>query len=281
MSLETAQKLIQSHLELPTLPQVVARINALVDDPDVGVREIGAAVAEDAPIAAKVLKIANSAYFGLREKVVSTEHATAVLGIRMLRTVAMQASVIKRYEHLRGADDFNFEELWRHSILTGQVCAALAARCRARIALAPEEFHVVGLLHDMGKILLLESRPAEFLAVVAESRASGRPLHVAEMAAFAFHHGHIGALIARQWGLPSLLSDAIQYHHGPREAVMADPAVALVAIVNLMVHEVESGQADEAQALFDANVCTLLGLRAEDAVEIARAAEVWRQQIQV
>jgi HD-like signal output (HDOD) protein len=119
-------------VELPTLPQVVAKINALVEDPDVGVREIGAAVAEDAPIAAKVLKIANSAYFGLREKVISTEHATAVLGIRMLRTVAMQASVLRQYDHVTGGSDFDCRHLWKHAILTGQVSAALASRCKAR-----------------------------------------------------------------------------------------------------------------------------------------------------
>ena len=281
MSTNAAQDLVQQSLELPTLPQVVAKINALVDDPDVGVREIGAAVGEDAPIAAKVLKIANSAYFGLREKVVSTEHATAVLGIRMLRTVAMQASVISQFEHLRANEDFSLEQQWKHSILTGQVCAALAARCRARIGLAPEEFQVVGLLHDIGKILLLEGKGDEFLEVAREARRGGVPQHSVEEQAFGFHHGHVGALVAQSWGLPKPVTEAIQFHHGPREALVSDPTVALVALVNLLAHQVEHGDLDAARAVFDRKSRHLLGLRPEEIAEIAVLAQAWLSGIQV
>lgn len=281
MTTSAAEQLIQGNVELPTLPQVVAKINALVDDPDVGVREIGAAVAEDAPIAAKVLRIANSAYFGLREKVISTEHATAVLGVRMLRTVAMQASVVSRYDHLRHLSEFNLEQLWRHSILNGQVCALLAARSRARIGLAPEEFQVVGLLHDVGKVLLLESKPEEYLACAREAHDSGVPVFAVEERFFGFHHGQIGALIAQQWGLPQLLSNAIRYHHGPREALLADPTVALVALVNLLVHEVEHGEADKAGAVFDSAACSLLCVRPDDVAGIVDQACLLLPQIQI
>ena len=160
MTFHQADELIRNNINLPTLPQVVAKINSLVDDPDVGTREIGAAVSEDAPIAAKVLKIANSAYYGLRETVLSTEHASAVLGVRQLRTIAMQASVISQFEHLKQST-FDIDGLWRHSIVTGHACAAVARRCRARIGLAPDEFHVVGLLHDMGKILKVSQEVSE------------------------------------------------------------------------------------------------------------------------
>ncbi len=196
MSTITAEELIRANVAIPTLPQVVARINALVDDPDVGVREIGAAVAEDAPIAASVLRLANSARYGLREKVLSTEHATAVLGVRMLRTIAMQASVVSRYDHLRGQADFNLEALWRHSILDGFACSLLATRSRARIELSPEEFQVVGLLHDVGKVLLLESSAEVYLACMREARERGVAEFRAEEARFGFHHGEVGALIA-------------------------------------------------------------------------------------
>ena len=133
MAQHDTDSLIRSHLTLPTLPTVVAKINSLVDDPDVGTREIGQAVAEDAPIAAKVLKIANSAYYGLRETILSTEHASAVLGVRQLRTIAMQASVISQFEHLKRSA-FDIDQLWRHSIATGHACAGIARNCRAASA---------------------------------------------------------------------------------------------------------------------------------------------------
>lgn len=77
------------------------------------------------------------------------------------------------------------------------------------------------------------------------------------------------------------MSDAIEFHHGPREALLADPSVALVALVNLMVHELEVGNLDEAIAAFDPAVCGLLSIRPEDVADIARQAEIWLPQIQV
>jgi putative nucleotidyltransferase with HDIG domain len=281
MSLTAARTLVSQNLELPTLPEVVAKINALVEDPDVGVREIGAAVGEDAPIAAKVLKIANSAYFGLREKVVSTEHATAVLGIRMLRTVALQASVLREYGHLASGADFDCRTLWRHAILTGQTAAALAAKCRARTGLAPDEFQVVGLLHDIGKILFLEGPGDAFLACVREARERELPEHVCELARLGFHHGHVGALIASNWGLPQLVADAIEHHHGPRERLLAEPAIALVALVNLAVHRVADGDAQGAAEVFDLRARRLLGLTAEEVSETLEQACEWWPQIEV
>ncbi len=281
MSTASAERLIREHVALPTLPQVVAKINALVDDPDVGVREIGAAVAEDAPIAAQVLRLANSARYGLREKVLSTEHASAVLGVRMLRDIAMQAAVVSQYDHLRGQSDFDLEALWRHSILDGLACSLLATRSRARIELAPEEFQVVGLLHDIGKVLLLENDAAAYLACMREARQSGVPEFRAEEARFGFHHGEVGALIATSWGLPRLVAECCRYHHGPSERLLASPTLALVALGNLMVHRLEGGDAKGARAVFTPEACALLCLRPEDVAEVVERTEALRPQITV
>ena len=281
MTTLTAEDLIRANVAIPTLPQVVARINALVDDPDVGVREIGAAVAEDAPIAASVLRLANSARYGLREKVLSTEHATAVLGVRMLRTIAMQASVVSRYEHLRGQSDFSVEALWRHSILDGFACCLLATRSRARIELAPEEFQVVGLLHDIGKVLLLESNAEAYLACMREARERGVPEFRAEETRFGFHHGEVGALIASSWGLPQLVAECCRYHHGPSERLLASPTLALVALGNLMVHHIESGDHRGAEAVFSPEARALLCLSAEHVSDVVARTEAMRPQITI
>lgn len=276
-----AETLIRGSVQLPTLPQVIARINALVDDPDVGVREIGAAVSEDAPIAAKVLRLANSAQYGLREKVLSTEHATAVLGVSVLRTIAMQASVVARYDHLRGQEDFNLETLWRHSILVGKVCGALATRSRARIELAPDEFQVVGLLHDMGKVLLLEAGAEAYLKCVRAARESGTPGFLAEEQTYGFHHGEVGALVAEEWGLPPLVGQCARFHHGPREHLDGSPTLALVALGNLLAHEVASGDLDAAHGVFGSHERALLCLRAADVGSVVEFANELLPQIQI
>jgi putative nucleotidyltransferase with HDIG domain len=278
MTRASAQDLIQETVTLPTLPQVVARINALVDDPEVGTREIGEAVSEDAPIAAKVLKIANSAYYGLRETVLSTEHASAVLGVRQLRNIAMQASVISQFDHLEGSEQFDIDQLWRHSILTGQACAELSRRCRARIGLAPDEFHVIGLLHDMGKVLLLESMGDRYLVAAAKAAESAREGYVCEEEVLGFNHAHVGALIAAQWGLPASIVNAIQFHHGPTEEAVKDPVANLLFHTNHLTHAVTSQDLDGAAAAFDAGTMRTLGLRPTDVEEcVSLAAELLPQ----
>ena len=237
------------------------------DDPEVGTREIGQAVSEDAPIAAKVLKIANSAYYGLRENVLSTEHASAVLGVRQLRNIALQASVISQFEHLAGHADFDINGLWRHSILTGQACSELAKRCRARIGLAPDEFHVIGLLHDMGKILLLEGMGDQYLAAVTMAKESGVELFEAEEEVLGFNHAHVGSLIAATWGLPAAVVNAIQFHHGPETDMRKDPVANLVGHANHMTHAVTDGDLDAAAAAFDPTTMRALGLRPADVEE--------------
>ena len=271
MTFHQAEDLIRNAISLPTLPQVVARINALVDDPDVGTREIGAAVAEDAPLAAKVLKIANSAYYGLRERVLSAEHASAILGVRQLRTIAMQVSVISQFDHLK-ASGFDVDGLWRHSITTGHACAHVARRSRARIGLAPEEFHVVGLLHDMGKILLLEGLGREYLDVLRKSEEDGTDLVAAETQNLGFDHAHVGSLVAAHWGLPATVVEAIQHHHGPESAFQKSQVVNLVAHTNSLVHHVASGDLGAAAGVFGEAVQRSLGLRAADVEEIVQAA---------
>jgi putative nucleotidyltransferase with HDIG domain len=281
MSTLEARKLISDKLAIPSLPHVVARIGALADDPEVGTREIAQVIAEDAPTAAKLLKIANSAYYGLRERVLSTEHASAVLGVRVLRNIALQASVISRYDHLRGHPDFDVDQLWRHSILTGQVSSLLAERCTGRIGLDPQEFYVVGLLHDLGKVVMLDGLGERYLEAARASRSNCRPPFQCEQELLGFNHADVGALIAMRWSLPNAVSSAIQFHHGPREALEDDPVVALVASANLLVQQVAEHNLIAAADVFEAPILNLLGLThadvaltCDDASELASRVQV-------
>ena len=257
----TAEQLIEGQLNLPTMPVIVAKINALVDDPDVGTREIGQAVNEDAPLAAQVLRIANSAFYGLRAKVLSTEHATAILGVRKLRGIAIQASVIKNFKHLEKSAALDLEMHWRSSILTSQLCAEMSRRCRARIGLAPEEFHVVGLLLNIGKIVLLEGFGQRYADLLEEGMAKGLEQHEAEQASLGFDHAQVGALVATKWGLFASVSDAIERHHLPSTELTGAPVANLVAHVSRIANAICRGDLARARAVFSPESLKDLGLR--------------------
>ena len=264
----TAEQLIEGQLKLPTLPVIIAKINALVDDPEVGTREIGQAVNEDAPIAAQVLRIANSAFYGLRAKVLSTEHATAILGVRQLRNIAMQASVIKDFKHLEKSSALDLETHWRSSILTSQLCAEMSRRCRARVGLAPEEFHVVGLLLNIGKIVLLEGFGQRYADLLEEGMQKGLEQHEAERASLGFDHAKVGALVATKWGLFASVSDAIERHHLPSAELTGAPVANLVAHVSRIANAICSNDLTRAREVFSPETLKDLGLRETDVEHI-------------
>ena len=273
-----AHDAISDNVTIPTIPEVVLRINQLTQDPDAGMRELGELVAEDAPLSSKVLRIANSSFYGLRQRVMSTEHATAVLGARALRNIVLQASVIQQYEHLHGQDGVDLTQLWRHSILCAQLSRRLVGRVSARIDLAPEEVYTCGLLHDIGKVVLLDCMTDRYLEAVADSRRRGVPLHESEAHVLGFDHTEVGALIAERWGLPEGVARSIRKHHADAATIEQDTQVALIHVANTVAAAVARDEELAADDLVTPGIRRALGLDElllEEIVETAR--EAWAE----
>jgi putative nucleotidyltransferase with HDIG domain len=270
MTTARAKQLITNNVCIPTLPSVVQRVGELLEHTS-GVREIGAVVADDPTLLARVLKVANSACYGLSEPCISTDQASSVLGERVLRNVVTQAAVISRFE--RNADHRRaLDELWRHSTLSAHVASLLAHRSRADLGLAPDELHSCALLHDLGKIVMLENMGQEFLDVVRRVEAENLPACVIEEQRFGFNHADVGAMIAVQWGLPPAIVDAIQFHHGPRDAIEASRSTAIVAHANALVQSAASSDPRAASTVIDGAAMEFLGLSPEAVAEAAEFA---------
>jgi len=271
MSTLQARRLLARNINLPTLPAVMQKLSALLEDPDAGARDIGQLVAEDVSLTAKVLKIANSAYYGLRERCLAPQQAASILGMKVLRNVVMQAAVTKQYEHLRGGA-FDLDALWRHSILTAHCCQYLGRKCQNSIGLAPDELYICGLLHDLGKVVLLDALGKEYQKVVEQSRDTNVKLHVAEEQTLGFTHADVGAMVVQQWGLPESVHGAILYHHSGSGESEENPVVLLVRHVNLFTHALGEADADPMQ-VFDTNLRQFLGVEDEALAGLATFAQ--------
>ena len=254
---------LPENFTIPTMPAVVQRISRLLENPDVGLREIAQVVSEDAPLAAKVLKIANSTYYGLRERCISTHQAAAVLGIRVLKNVVTQASVIQQYDHLKGSG-LDLDELWRHSIVVGQASAFMMRRSKRKFDIGADEIYVCGLLHDLGQVVLLDNLKKRYIDLASKARDLNIPLFLVEQQELGFNHADVGARIATRWGLPPAVVQAIAYHHGPEVEVEKDPIVALTARTNTLVQRVSSGNPAAASGVFGGRMGMLLAVGPED-----------------
>lgn len=259
------RELLSSKLTIPTLPEVVLKVQELIEDPDVGTREIGELVAEDAPLAAKVLRVANSAYYGLPGRCISAEHACTVLGVQALRNIITQVAVMQAFSHLYSESVFDIQEIWDHSILTAKLSSFLAERVQHHTQLNPAEFYICGLLHDIGKIVLLDALDASYVPVLEEARMDDTDLIELEQREFGFDHATVGAYVSHQWGLPEVVRRSVEFHHGLLEEVEKNAAAAIVYASNFVVNEAPRKAREEILAFLEGPAVRALGLSEEDA----------------
>lgn len=259
MNAETVKKRVASRLNIPSLPTVVQKLDELLKDPDVGMREVGAMIGQDPPLAAKVLRIANSSYYGLREPAVTIEHAAGVLGINTLRNMVMEASMFKAWAHLEGNDTIDLNELWKHSVLTAHITQRLAGQVGG-VPVTKEEMYVAGLLHDLGRLALLDTFPRETLEAIKRSRASGAPTHKSELETIGMSHAHVGGLISKRWGLPKPITFAVLNHHQLVGGEKEQRVVAMVAAANQLAHLILDEKMGTSSARIDSDVLKALKL---------------------
>lgn len=182
----------------------------LVSDPQCSLSAVAQAISADPPLAFKTLRLVNAAYYGLRQKVSTIEHAVILLGIKVVKNLAFTASV---FDVMKGSA----ESFFRHSISTGLVMRALADVQRGKPGVqAPEEAFVCGLLHDIGKVIMREFLPKEYAEVVRMCTDKRVLWHEAEREIIGVDHAQLGARLAEKWKLPDVLAQAVAGHHDLR-----------------------------------------------------------------
>jgi putative nucleotidyltransferase with HDIG domain len=222
--------LLDEVVTLPSLPSTVAHIMRLVSDPQCSLNAVAQAVSADPPLAIKTLRLVNAAYYGLRQKVSTIEHAVILLGIKVIKNLAFTASV---FDIMKGSVDGFF----RHSIATGLAMRVLVEVRQVNcIVQAPEEAFVCGLLHDIGKVILREFLPRESAQVAQICLESGALWQDVEREIIGVDHAQIGARLAQKWKLPDVLSQAVGGHHDLKycKDVSAKQIASFVAIADFI-----------------------------------------------
>lgn len=239
MSTLRARQSISNQVRIPAQPQVMQQLAKLLKDPNVGIPEVGQWIGKDMVLSAKVLKVANSAFYGLRERCLSPQHAASVLGLKVLRSVVMQAAVVRQFEHLAGGS-FDLKAHWQHSILTGQVASALSPHLGPIIGLDADELYTCGLMHDLGQVVLLEALGNGYQAIIAKAGDCDQARAQIEQQVFGFTHADVGAVVAEQWGLPEAAIRAILEHHGASEGGELAPLSRRIQAADSIAHTLRS-----------------------------------------
>lgn len=225
MSLPTQPAALPEILEaiksLEPLPQVAMRLMALAEDEEVTPRELVEVLQTDAGVTAKVLKLANSAYYGFQRKIASLEEAGNLLGTRTLFNLVLTSCAGRYFRDLGGCDVRTAEKLWERTVLNA-VCASLLARLSG--GADRHRAYTVGLLQNIGDTVLARFVVPVQSLVDAERARGADPLELEERL-FGMSHPEIGAQLAARWNFPEVLVDTIRHHHAPERA-QVDPLLA-------------------------------------------------------
>lgn len=203
------------------LPQVAMRLMSLSEDENVTPRELVAVIQTDAGVTAKVLKLANSAFYGFQRKIASLEEAGNMLGTRTLFNLVLTSCTGRYFRNFGGCDARTAQRLWENSVLNA-VCASLLARLSG--GADRHRAYTVGLLQNIGSTVLVRFAGPSQPEIDRESARGADMLEVEERI-FGISHAEIGARLAEHWGFPDVLVDTIRFHHAPERA-QVEPLLA-------------------------------------------------------
>ncbi|BDV44414.1 HD family phosphohydrolase [Geotalea uraniireducens] len=209
------ETLIMSAVDLPTIPLVATKVIEMIEQEDVTIEKLAQTVSTDPAVAARILKLSNSAYYGCQRQINTLSAAIMLLGFKTLKSLVVAVS-LKQISKRFGLTE---KMLWEHS-----VGAALAARLIAsRTKFINEETgFLAGLFHDIGKTIMNDKDPQKFQSVIVRCYNDGLPFEEVERSVYPFSHAEVGALVIKKWNFPDSLSTAIMYHHQFSTAQLPD-----------------------------------------------------------
>ncbi len=223
------KKKIKSVNDLPTLPTVAMEVMKLVNDKESSMMDIVDVIQQDPSLTTKILKIANSAFYGMRQRIDSVNRALVVLGMTEINNLVTSISIFNTFPIDPELVSFDREKFWLHCAVTGEIAKAISVKLGMKIY---SEVFTAGLLHDIGKIIFDHLFHDEFAEVLEKSYFEKIPIYEAEKQIFETNHMQVGAFIGETWRLPRNLIDVMLYHHSPAKAQSNRIMVAIIDLAN-------------------------------------------------
>ncbi len=225
----SAEQVVDDVAAMLSFPAVAVRICQLADDPNATAHDLERIIAQDLALTARLLRVANSSAFGMQRTITTISRAVTVLGSRIVRDLAFGVAAVHSFDRIP-SELITMEDFWTRSMLSAAAAKELANRSAHRSA--AESAFVEGLLHEVGLLILFQSRPDESrraLLMLADDPGE-MTLQQCESEILGFDHCDVGAALARRWDLPATLQACIEFHNRP---LLAVNHVFDVAIVHL------------------------------------------------
>ncbi|HPX12457.1 MAG TPA: HDOD domain-containing protein [Syntrophales bacterium] len=225
--------------KIPTLPEVLYKINAILSDPNSSAYEIASAVSLDHALSARLLKIVNSPFYGFSHQIDTVFKAVSIIGTTQLGALVNGVELVRALS--KGSTRIHVRSFWKHAIAVGIISRFLATLRRMG---DPERYFMAGLLHDIGRLITSTVAPMHFTVAAARAERQQETLRSTEKEIMGMDHGEAGALLLGHWKLPFSLEQMVLFHHAPgRSAFPGDASV--VHLSDIIAHSMDVGSSGE------------------------------------
>lgn len=235
--MRTAQTIDFSKLrDVPPLPVVVTKAIQVINDPDSSAKELTDLIIHDQVLAAKILKVANSAYYGLPSKISNLNRAITLIGFDEVKRMIAPILLLNTFKDFQSTEYFSSRDFWTHSLAVADACEILVEKTDQ--SQNTGEARVVGLLHDVGRLILVGVLQFHFNKVMKKV-SMGVDVLKAEEGILGLDHAKIGAKITESWNLPESVVNTIKYHHDPENAGEHSYLAEVVCMADYLANELE------------------------------------------
>ena len=242
MVAQTPAELVKDLPALSSLPAVIDELERSLERGEASMDELGDIVKKDPDLTARLLRLANSTFYGFPKGVETVAEALSLIGLQQLKQLLTGSSVLEYFRDIPPAM-VNMRSFWEHSIACGLAAKIIASQRRAP---DPELYFVLGLIHDIGRLVFYLQLPEASLRVLKAYEANEQlPLYEYEKQHFGFEHGEVAGLLLQKWDFPKSLVSAVAHHHQPQKADVFFTQTAVIYLADFIVHAMGLGNSGE------------------------------------
>lgn len=217
---ERIKRKLESLRKLPTIPTLISKVLEVIDNPKASAATIAAAIERDQSLTARILRVANSPFYGFSRRISTIDLAVVVMGTNTIREIILSL-VVQKFFNNSVNKVFNIKAFWEYSLFCGSTARLLARKLGYKLA---GEAFVTGLMHDIGILILADNFPGKFKEILKKVNNENLNLPDTERSIIDCDHAEIGAFIAQKWNLPEQLCAAILNHHTPYSKINKEAA---------------------------------------------------------
>lgn len=235
------QGVVASISKIASLPDVCIKFSSALRDPKTSNRELEEILSDDVAMAARVLRIANSAMYSFPSRVDTISQAATIIGYKQLNDIVLACSIINMFKGLP-QDVVDMELFWRHSISCAVAARILASHRRVANI---EQYFTAGLLHDIGRLVIFIELPKYAAEILELSQRSEAQMFMIEQDVLGFDHAKLGGMLLKSWKLPKRLVDSVAYHHAPVRSHDYMAETSVIHIADIICHAMKYGESGE------------------------------------